>query len=34
MGDAIGLVVYKMMDDGTLEGVWTIADKEASARRP
>ena len=28
MGDAIGLVVYKMMDDGTLEGVWTIADKE------
>jgi hypothetical protein len=27
LGDAIGLVVYKIMADGTLEGLWTIADK-------
>jgi hypothetical protein len=26
LGDSIGLVVYKIMDDGTLEGAWTIAD--------
>ena len=28
LGEAIGLVVYKMMPDGTLEGAWTIADQE------
>jgi hypothetical protein len=28
MGDSIGLVVYKMMDDGALDGIWTIADQE------
>ena len=28
MGDSIGLVVCKMMDDGALDGIWTIADQE------
>ena len=28
LGDAIGLVVYKIMPDGSLEGIWTVADKE------
>ena len=27
IGEAIGLVIYKVNDDGSLEGVWTIADK-------
>ena len=30
MGDAVGLVLYKLEADGTLEGVWTIADKKGS----
>jgi hypothetical protein len=30
LGDAIGLVVYKVMEDGTLEGLWTIAGKEGN----
>jgi len=25
MGDAVGLVIYRVLDDGTLDGVWTIA---------
>jgi hypothetical protein len=25
MGDAIGLVIYEVMDDGSMEGLWTIA---------
>ena len=25
MGDAVGLVIYKVMDDGTMHGLWTIA---------
>jgi hypothetical protein len=28
LGDSIGLVVYVMNDDGSLEGAWTIADKD------
>jgi hypothetical protein len=28
--DAIGLVVYKVMEDGTLDGLWTIAGKEGN----
>jgi hypothetical protein len=28
LGKEIGLVVYEIMDDGTLDGVWTIADSE------
>ena len=30
LGDAIGLVVYKVMEDGTLDGLWTIAAQEGS----
>jgi hypothetical protein len=30
LGDAMGLVVYKVMEDGTLDGLWTIAGKEGS----
>jgi hypothetical protein len=25
MGDKVGLVIYQIMDNGTLEGLWTIA---------
>jgi hypothetical protein len=25
MGDVIGLVIYKVMDDGSMQGLWTIA---------
>ena len=25
LGDAIGLVIYEIMDDGSLQGTWTIA---------
>jgi hypothetical protein len=28
LGESIGLVVYKIIADGTLEGLWTIADQE------
>ena len=28
--DAIGLVVYKVGEDGTLDGLWTIAAKEGN----
>jgi hypothetical protein len=28
LSDSIGLVVYVMNDDGSLEGAWTIADKD------
>jgi hypothetical protein len=28
LGEVVGLVVYTMQPDGTLEGLWTIADKE------
>lgn len=27
LGNSIGLVVYQMKPDGTLEGLWTIADQ-------
>jgi hypothetical protein len=30
MGDAVGLVIYKIKDDGSLEGVWTIAGKSGA----
>ncbi|MBV8776847.1 MAG: hypothetical protein JO258_06585 [Alphaproteobacteria bacterium] len=30
MGNAVGLVVYELQPDGTLEGVWTIADKSGA----
>jgi hypothetical protein len=27
LGESIGLVVYEMKPDGSLEGAWTIADQ-------
>ena len=27
MGGKVGLVIYKIMSDGTLNGLWTIADE-------
>ena len=30
LGDAFGLVVYKVLQDGTLDGLWTIAAKEGN----
>jgi hypothetical protein len=27
MGSAIGLVIYEIKPDGSLDGIWTIADK-------
>ena len=30
LGDAIGLVVYKVQADGSLHGLWTIAGKEGN----
>lgn len=28
LGDAYGLVIYKLQEDGTLEGLWTIQGKD------
>lgn len=30
LGDEIGLVVYKVASDGSLEGLWTIAGKDGN----
>ncbi|MGI0525183.1 hypothetical protein [Rhizobium giardinii] len=30
LGDALGLIVYKVNSDGTLEGNWTITGKDGS----
>ena len=30
LGDEIGLVVYKVMPDGSLRGLWTLAGKEGN----
>ena len=30
LGKAVGLVVYKVNDDGSLEGAWTISGKDGS----
>jgi hypothetical protein len=30
MGDQIGLIVYKVMEDGSLHGLWTIAGQEGN----
>lgn len=30
LGNATGLVVYEVMDDGSLEGLWTIAGKDGN----
>jgi hypothetical protein len=28
MGNKVGLVIYEIKGDGTLEGLWTVADQE------
>jgi hypothetical protein len=30
LGDAIGLVIYLVNDDGSMQGIWTIAGQEGS----
>jgi hypothetical protein len=30
MGDVVGLVIYKVKEDGSLDGLWTIAGKEGN----
>lgn len=30
LNDSVGLVLYELQDDGSLKGVWTIADKSGS----
>jgi hypothetical protein len=30
MGKAVNLVVYKVQEDGSLHGLWTIAGKEGN----
>ena len=30
LGDAVGLVIYKVKEDGSLDGLWTIAGKEGN----
>lgn len=30
LGDAVGLIVYQVKDDGSLEGAWTISGKDGS----
>ena len=32
LGDSIGPVVYQIKPDGTLEGLWTIADQKGRRR--
>ena len=27
LGDKVGLIIYEIRDDGTLDGIWTIADQ-------
>ena len=28
LGDAVGLVIYELMADGSMEGVWTVAGQD------
>lgn len=28
MGDQVGLVIYQMQPDGSMEGLWTVADQD------
>jgi len=30
LGDAVGLIIYKINDDGSLDGYWTIAGKSGA----
>ena len=27
LGDKVGLIIYELKDDGTIDGLWTIADQ-------
>jgi hypothetical protein len=27
LGNDIGLVIYEILGDGTLDGIWTVADR-------
>ena len=29
-GEVVGLVIYQVMDDGTLDGIWTITGQNCS----
>jgi len=30
LGDAIGLLIYEVMDDGSLQGIWTVAGQDGT----
>jgi hypothetical protein len=30
LGKKVGLVIYEIRDDGTLDGIWTVADEDGS----
>lgn len=32
LGDAVGLIVYEVKSDGSLEGAWTISGKDGSGK--
>ncbi len=32
LGNSIGLIIYEMMPDGTMRGLWTIADRTGVGR--
>ena len=32
LGNSTGLVIYQMMEDGTMNGLWTIADRSGVGR--
>jgi hypothetical protein len=32
LGNSIGLIIYEMMPDGTMRGLWTIADRAGVGR--
>ena len=30
LGDAVGLLVYEIMEDGSMEGIWTVAGQDGT----
>lgn len=30
MGDAIGLLIYEIMEDGSMQGIWTVAGQDGT----
>lgn len=30
LGDAIGLLIYEIMEDGSMEGIWTVAGQDGT----